>query len=45
MPGLGMPDYMKKHAVYYAGPAKTPEGLRLRVVWADHRGPHGQLRG
>ncbi len=25
--GEGMPDYLKKHPVYYAGPAKTPEGL------------------
>ncbi len=25
--GQGMPDYMKNHPVYYAGPAKTPEGL------------------
>jgi fumarate hydratase class I len=25
--GQGMPEYMKKHAVYYAGPAKTPKGL------------------
>ncbi len=24
--GLGMPEYMKNHAVYYAGPAKTPKG-------------------
>ena len=24
--GLGMPQYLKDHAVYYAGPAKTPEG-------------------
>ena len=24
--GEGMPDYMKNHPVYYAGPAKTPEG-------------------
>jgi fumarate hydratase class I len=24
--GEGMPDYLKDHAVYYAGPAKTPEG-------------------
>lgn len=24
--GGGMPQYMKDHAVYYAGPAKTPEG-------------------
>ncbi|KAL3917827.1 MAG: hypothetical protein SGPRY_006253 [Prymnesium sp.] len=25
--GGGMPDYMKNHAVYYAGPAKTPTGM------------------
>ena len=25
--GEGMPDYLKKHPVYYAGPAKTPHGL------------------
>lgn len=25
--GQGMPDYMKNHPVYYAGPAKTPEGM------------------
>ena len=24
--GEPMPEYMRKHAVYYAGPAKTPEG-------------------
>ena len=24
--GQGMPEYMKNHPVYYAGPAKTPEG-------------------
>jgi fumarate hydratase, class I len=24
--GEGMPEYMKNHAVYYAGPAKTPKG-------------------
>ncbi len=24
--GEGMPEYLKNHAVYYAGPAKTPEG-------------------
>jgi fumarate hydratase class I len=22
-----MPQYMKDHAVYYAGPAKTPDGM------------------
>jgi len=25
--GEAMPDYMRDHAVYYAGPAKTPEGM------------------
>jgi fumarate hydratase class I len=25
--GKAMPQYMKNHAVYYAGPAKTPEGF------------------
>ena len=24
--GEGLPQYMKDHCVYYAGPAKTPEG-------------------
>lgn len=24
--GQGMPDYLKNHPVYYAGPAKTPDG-------------------
>ena len=25
--GEGLPQYMKDHCVYYAGPAKTPEGM------------------
>jgi fumarate hydratase class I len=25
--GEGMPEYLKDHPVYYAGPAKTPEGM------------------
>ncbi len=25
--GLGLPDYIKEHPVYYAGPAKTPAGM------------------
>ena len=24
--GLGLPDYVKRHPIYYAGPAKTPAG-------------------
>ena len=25
--GQGLPDYLKNHPVYYAGPAKTPDGM------------------
>lgn len=25
--GEGLPDYMKEHPIYYAGPAKTPKGM------------------
>jgi fumarate hydratase class I len=25
--GQAMPDYFKNHPIYYAGPAKTPEGM------------------
>merc|ERR1719329_467756 len=25
--GEGLPDYVKDHIIYYAGPAKTPEGM------------------
>ncbi len=25
--GEGLPDYVKKHPIYYAGPAKTPQGM------------------
>ena len=28
--------HARDHAVYYAGPAKTPAGLRVGLVWADH---------
>ena len=31
------------HPVYYAGPAKTPGGLRLRLVRADHGRADGRL--
>ena len=40
----GLPQYLRDHCVYYAGPAKTPAGLRLRLVRPDHRRAHGQLR-
>ena len=42
--GEGLPQYLKDHCVYYAGPAKTPGRLRVGLVRPDHRGPHGQLR-
>lgn len=25
--GLGLPEYVKNHPIYYAGPAKTPQGM------------------
>lgn len=25
--GLGLPEYLKNHPIYYAGPAKTPKGM------------------
>ena len=45
MRGGDLPAYFKDHMIYYAGPAKTPRGLRLGLLRADHRGPHGLLRG
>ena len=42
--GEPMPQYLRDHCVYYAGPAKTPEGHGLGLVRADHRRPHGLLR-
>ena len=42
--GEDLPGYFKDHAVYYAGPAKRPEGLRLGIVRPDHRRAHGRLR-
>ena len=43
--GQPMPSYLRDHAVYYAGPAKTPAGIRVRLVRTDHRGPDGLLCG
>ena len=32
--GTGLPDYIKNHPVYYAGPAKTPEvSDRLSITY------------
>ena len=41
--GEPMPDYFRDHPVYYAGPAKTPQGYRLRLLRADDGGAHGFL--
>ena len=42
--GEEMPAYLRDHAVYYAGPAKTPDGHGVRVVRADDGRPDGLLR-
>ncbi len=42
--GEPMPPYLRDHCVYYAGPAKTPDGLRVRLLRAHHGRPHGLLR-
>ena len=41
--GEAMPQYMRDHPVYYAGPGQDPCRLRLGVVRAHHSGPHGLL--
>ena len=42
--GEPMPDYLKNHPVYYAGPGQDPGRLRLGLVRADDGGPDGFLR-
>ena len=42
--GEAMPQYLRDHCVYYAGPAKTPDGLRVGLVRPDDGRPDGQLR-
>ena len=34
--GEGMPEYMKNHPVYYAGPAKTPEVHIFSILYMYH---------
>ena len=43
--GEPMPQYLRDHAVYYAGPAKTPEGYASGLVRPDHGRPDGLLCG
>ena len=42
--GEEMPAYLRDHPVYYAGPAKTPEGMPSGLVRPDHGRPDGLLR-
>ena len=42
--GEEMPQYLRDHPVYYAGPAKTPEGHGVRLVRSDDGRPHGLVR-
>jgi len=41
--GEGLPQYVKDHPIYYAGPAKTPPGMPSGCS-ARHRGSHGCVR-
>ena len=43
--GKPMPEYFKKHPVYYAGPAKTPQGMACAIVRSDDGRAYGPLRG
>ena len=39
--GEPMPQYLKDHPIYYAGPAKTPEGMPSRLIRPDNCGSYG----
>ena len=40
--GEGLPEYFKKHPVYYAGPAKTPEGMPCGSIIMIAKGNRSQ---
>ena len=42
--GQGLPDYIKNHPVYYAGPAKTPEGYASGAFGPTTAGRMDQFR-
>ena len=42
--GEEMPSYLRDHAVYYAGPAKTPTGMASGSFGPTTAGPDGLLR-
>ena len=41
--GEGLPQYIKDHPIYYAGPAKTPEGYASGSLWPNDRRTDGFL--
>ena len=41
--GEPMPEYFKNHPVYYAGPAKTPQGLPFWQLWPHHGRSYGWI--
>ena len=43
--GEGLPQYLKDHPIYYAGPAKTPKGMASGLIRPDNCRPHGFLCG
>ena len=42
--GEGLPQYLRDHCVYYAGPGEDPGRLRVGLVRTDDRRSHGLLR-
>ena len=42
--GEPMPQYLKDHPIYYAGPAKTPGRNAFRLIRPDNCGSYGLLR-
>ena len=43
--GQGLPDYIKNHPVYYAGPAKTPEVLYAVLTLKHWDSPSSLIYG
>ncbi len=42
--GEPLPDYLRRYPVFYAGPAKRPDGYATGSLGPDDRGPDGFLR-
>jgi tartrate dehydratase beta subunit/fumarate hydratase class I family protein len=43
--GQGLPEYIKNHIIYYAGPAKTPEGYASGSFGPTTAGERRQGKG